>query len=105
MVSAISYLVGALITAFAPVFVVMVIGRFIYGIGIGLVIYSFYSLSVYYKSHLLFYSHVNLYTYMHVHVYNVKHSCALSKSTALISLLTNWICIMYTCSFQEIFIS
>ncbi|KAM7463568.1 hypothetical protein LguiA_031689 [Lonicera macranthoides] len=40
MVSAILYLVGALITAFAPVFVVMVIGRLIYGIGIGLAMHA-----------------------------------------------------------------
>lgn len=31
------YLVGALITALAPNFVLMVIGRLVYGIGIGLV--------------------------------------------------------------------
>lgn len=37
--AAVLYLVGALVTAFAPDFVVMVIGRFVYGIGIGLVIY------------------------------------------------------------------
>lgn len=33
------YLVGALVTALAPDLVVMVIGRFVFGIGIGLVIY------------------------------------------------------------------
>lgn len=37
--AAIMYLVGALVTAFAPDLVVMVIGRLVYGIGIGLVIY------------------------------------------------------------------
>lgn len=37
MMSSIVYLVGALITALAPDFVVMVIGRLVYGIGIGLV--------------------------------------------------------------------
>lgn len=37
------YLVGALITALAPTFVIMVIGRFVYGIGIGLVRFLFYN--------------------------------------------------------------
>lgn len=32
------YLIGALVTAFAPSFSIMVVGRFVYGIGIGLVI-------------------------------------------------------------------
>lgn len=35
--AALFYLVGALVTAVAPVLAVMVIGRIIYGIGIGLV--------------------------------------------------------------------
>lgn len=39
MLSSVLYLIGALITAFAPVYVVMVIGRFVYGVGIGLVRY------------------------------------------------------------------
>ncbi|XP_022744011.1 D-xylose-proton symporter-like 2 isoform X3 [Durio zibethinus] len=38
--SAIMYLVGALVTAFSPNFAVMVIGRFAYGIGIGLAMHS-----------------------------------------------------------------
>ncbi|XVF56529.1 hypothetical protein PTKIN_Ptkin06aG0128400 [Pterospermum kingtungense] len=38
--AAIMYLVGALVTAFAPNFVVMVIGRLVYGIGIGLAMHS-----------------------------------------------------------------
>lgn len=33
------YLVGALVTALTPDLVIMVVGRFVYGIGIGLVIY------------------------------------------------------------------
>lgn len=37
IVSAVTYLVGGLLTALAPSFTLMVIGRFIYGIGIGLV--------------------------------------------------------------------
>ncbi|XVE62262.1 hypothetical protein DITRI_Ditri06bG0104200 [Diplodiscus trichospermus] len=38
--ASIMYLVGALVTAFAPNLVVMVIGRFVYGIGIGLAMHS-----------------------------------------------------------------
>lgn len=38
IVSSMLYLVGALLTALTPSFAIMVIGRFIYGIGIGLVI-------------------------------------------------------------------
>ncbi|OMO89617.1 Sugar/inositol transporter [Corchorus capsularis] len=38
--ASIMYLVGALVTAFAPNLVVMVIGRFLYGIGIGLAMHS-----------------------------------------------------------------
>ncbi|XVF30460.1 hypothetical protein REPUB_Repub16aG0059700 [Reevesia pubescens] len=38
--AAIMYLVGALVTAFSPYLVVMVIGRFVYGIGIGLAMHS-----------------------------------------------------------------
>ncbi|KAE9451749.1 hypothetical protein C3L33_16292, partial [Rhododendron williamsianum] len=38
MVAAILYLVGAVVTALAPYFVIMVVGRFVFGIGIGLVI-------------------------------------------------------------------
>lgn len=38
--ASILYLVGALVTAFAPNLVVMVIGRFVYGIGIGLAMHS-----------------------------------------------------------------
>ena len=37
---AVLYFVGALVTALAPDFVIMVIGRFVFGIGIGLVICS-----------------------------------------------------------------
>lgn len=37
MVSAASYIIGAVVTTLAPSFAIMVIGRFIYGIGIGLV--------------------------------------------------------------------
>lgn len=37
ILAAFLYLVGALVTALAPVFAVMVIGRFVFGIGIGLV--------------------------------------------------------------------
>ncbi|XP_022744016.1 D-xylose-proton symporter-like 2 isoform X7 [Durio zibethinus] len=44
--SAIMYLVGALVTAFSPNFAVMVIGRFAYGIGIGLAGYGIGSLLV-----------------------------------------------------------
>lgn len=49
MVSAASYIIGALITTLAPNFVIMVIGRIVYGIGIGLVryIYTFYEDSLY----------------------------------------------------------
>lgn len=39
VVASVLYLVGALATALAPDFAVMVIGRFVFGIGIGLVIY------------------------------------------------------------------
>lgn len=39
ILSSVLYLIGAVITAFAPVYVVMVIGRFVYGVGIGLVRY------------------------------------------------------------------
>ncbi|XWS57354.1 hypothetical protein CRYUN_Cryun09bG0167300 [Craigia yunnanensis] len=38
--AAVMYLVGALVTAFSPNLVVMVIGRFVYGIGIGLAMHS-----------------------------------------------------------------
>ncbi|GMI88754.1 hypothetical protein like AT5G17010 [Hibiscus trionum] len=38
--ASIMYLIGAVVTAFAPNLVVMVIGRFVYGIGIGLAMHS-----------------------------------------------------------------
>ena len=37
ILAALLYLVGALVTAVAPSFIVMVIGRFVFGVGIGLV--------------------------------------------------------------------
>lgn len=37
--SALFYFLGALVTAFAPVYVILVIGRLLYGVGIGLVRY------------------------------------------------------------------
>lgn len=37
--AAILYIVGALVTAVAPDLAIMVIGRFVFGIGIGLVIH------------------------------------------------------------------
>ncbi|KAL1550626.1 Vacuolar glucose transporter 1 [Salvia divinorum] len=40
IVSAVTYLVGGLLTALAPSFALMVIGRFIYGIGIGLAMHA-----------------------------------------------------------------
>ncbi|KAL7595623.1 D-xylose-proton symporter-like 2 [Lactuca sativa] len=40
MVSAASYIIGALITTLAPNFVIMVIGRIVYGIGIGLAMHA-----------------------------------------------------------------
>ncbi|KAK1306796.1 D-xylose-proton symporter-like 2 [Acorus calamus] len=40
IVSSVLYLVGALLTAMAPSFAVMVIGRFLYGIGIGLAMHA-----------------------------------------------------------------
>ncbi|EEF42346.1 sugar transporter, putative [Ricinus communis] len=40
IVAALLYLVGALVTGLAPDFVVMVIGRFVYGIGIGLAMHA-----------------------------------------------------------------
>ncbi|KAI9157355.1 hypothetical protein LWI28_021179 [Acer negundo] len=40
ILAALMYLVGALVTAFAPDFVVLVIGRFIFGIGIGLAMHA-----------------------------------------------------------------
>ncbi|KAK6118484.1 hypothetical protein DH2020_047751 [Rehmannia glutinosa] len=40
ILSSVMYLAGALVTALAPTFVVMVIGRFIYGIGIGLAMHA-----------------------------------------------------------------
>ncbi|KAL8534752.1 hypothetical protein ACS0TY_010691 [Phlomoides rotata] len=40
ILSSVVYLVGALLTALAPTFVLMVIGRFIYGIGIGLAMHA-----------------------------------------------------------------
>ncbi|KAI7730120.1 hypothetical protein M8C21_005504, partial [Ambrosia artemisiifolia] len=40
MVSAASYIIGAVITTLAPGFAIMVIGRFIYGIGIGLAMHA-----------------------------------------------------------------
>ncbi|TXG48704.1 hypothetical protein EZV62_024579 [Acer yangbiense] len=40
ILAALLYLVGALVTAFAPDFVVLVIGRFIFGIGIGLAMHA-----------------------------------------------------------------
>lgn len=43
ILSSLLYLIGALLTALAPYFAVLVIGRFIYGFGIGLVNDSFLS--------------------------------------------------------------
>ncbi|KAJ9555772.1 hypothetical protein OSB04_010386 [Centaurea solstitialis] len=40
MVSAASYIIGALVTTLAPSFAIMVIGRFIYGVGIGLAMHA-----------------------------------------------------------------
>lgn len=40
ILSALLYLVGALVTAVAPDFVIMVIGRFVFGIGIGLAMHA-----------------------------------------------------------------
>lgn len=40
MVAAVLYLVGAVVTALAPDFLVMVIGRFVFGIGIGLAMHA-----------------------------------------------------------------
>ncbi|KAL2556521.1 D-xylose-proton symporter-like 2 [Forsythia ovata] len=40
ILSSTSYLIGALVTALAPNFVVLVIGRFVYGIGIGLAMHA-----------------------------------------------------------------
>lgn len=40
MSAAVLYILGALVTAVAPDFPIMVIGRFIFGIGIGLVMLS-----------------------------------------------------------------
>ncbi|KVH89943.1 D-xylose-proton symporter-like 2 [Cynara cardunculus var. scolymus] len=40
MVSAASYIIGALVTTLAPGFAIMVIGRFIYGVGIGLAMHA-----------------------------------------------------------------
>ncbi|KAL8216568.1 hypothetical protein R6Q57_023405 [Mikania cordata] len=40
MVSAASYIIGAVVTSLAPGFAIMVIGRFIYGIGIGLAMHA-----------------------------------------------------------------
>ncbi|KAM0046374.1 putative major facilitator, sugar transporter, major facilitator superfamily [Helianthus debilis subsp. tardiflorus] len=40
MVSAASYIIGAVITTLAPGFAIMVVGRFIYGIGIGLAMHA-----------------------------------------------------------------
>ena len=40
IVAAVLYFVRALVTALAPEFFIMVIGRFVFGIGIGLVICS-----------------------------------------------------------------
>ncbi|KAL6501016.1 Vacuolar glucose transporter 1 [Orobanche hederae] len=40
VLSSVMYLVGALVTALAPTFAVLVIGRFIYGIGIGLAMHA-----------------------------------------------------------------
>lgn len=37
--AALFYLVGAIVTAVAPNLAILVIGRFVYGIGIGLVMY------------------------------------------------------------------
>lgn len=39
IVASVLYLVGALVTALTPDLVIMVVGRLVYGIGIGLVIY------------------------------------------------------------------
>lgn len=39
VLSSVLYLLGALVTALAPDFPVLVIGRFLFGIGIGLVTY------------------------------------------------------------------
>ncbi|KAJ3681650.1 hypothetical protein LUZ60_014223 [Juncus effusus] len=40
ILSSLMYLIGALLTGFAPNFVILVIGRFIYGIGIGLAMHA-----------------------------------------------------------------
>ncbi|XP_051198671.1 D-xylose-proton symporter-like 2 isoform X1 [Lolium perenne] len=40
VVASVSYLIGALLTAAAPNFLIMVVGRFLYGIGIGLAMHA-----------------------------------------------------------------
>ncbi|TMW98094.1 hypothetical protein EJD97_004497 [Solanum chilense] len=40
IVSALFYFLGALVTAFAPVYVILVIGRLLYGVGIGLAMHA-----------------------------------------------------------------
>ncbi|VFQ91554.1 unnamed protein product [Cuscuta campestris] len=40
ILSSILYLIGAAITAFAPIYAILVIGRFIYGVGIGLAMHA-----------------------------------------------------------------
>lgn len=37
MISALLYIIGSLVTSVAPVFAVLVVGRLIFGLGIGLV--------------------------------------------------------------------
>lgn len=61
--SAVIYLVGALVTAVAPDLPIMVIGRFVFGIGIGLVMHSLLFLKHTFIFHFL------LSTSAYVHVY------------------------------------
>lgn len=57
--SALFYFLGALVTAFAPVYVILVIGRLLFGVGIGLVRYCnvfnlFFPFYLFYRESCIF---------------------------------------------------
>lgn len=91
--AAVLYLVGAVVTGVAPNFAVMVIGRFIYGIGIGLVMCSM--LLSKHKFLLLFF-----FKHLHILLITCKYS---NSSIRWINLIFFFLrqCMLLQCTLQR----